>query len=335
MIRNVIPLTLVLFLSFLVRGSAPIPAYAEATTTLRVATLLPPGSPYNDILRAWNRTLKKETDNRVQLRFYTGGSQGDERDFVRKMRVGQMDAAIVTTTGLGILVRPVLVLTLPGLIESYDQLDRARAALNDRFSELFRRSGVELLAWADAGKARIFSAHKFAAPGDIKSLRPWAWKDDPIFAHYLKVIGANPVRLGLNEVYAGLQTRMVDTVPASAVAAIALQWFTKLEYMAKQNYSIVVGAVIVEKEKFEALSQEDQRTLRETAHRMTSAFQPMTRRDDGQAYQSLLKRGIIEVDLDAHKAAWDDAASQTRAQLTGLVYSKSLLQEVERVVQGK
>ncbi len=128
---------------------------------------------------------------------------------------------------------------------------------------------------------------------------------------------------------------MVDTVPCSAVAAIALQWFTKLKYMAKQNYSIVVGAIIVEQKKFDALSKEDQQALRDTAHKMTGAFQPMTRRDDGQAYQSLLKRGIIEVDLDAHKAAWDDAASQTRAQLTGLVYSKSLLQEVERVVQGK
>ncbi len=162
LIRNVIPLTLVLFLSFLVRGSAPIPAYAEATTTLRVATLLPPGSAYNDILRAWNRTLKKETDNRVQLRFYTGGSQGDERDFVRKMRVGQMDAAIVTTTGLGILVRPVLVLTLPGLIESYDQLDRARAALERPFlrsvSEKRRRAAQRGRTRERLGFSRLTSS---------------------------------------------------------------------------------------------------------------------------------------------------------------------------------
>jgi len=163
-------------LAVFLRGSAPAPALAEEITTIRLATLLPPGSPYNDLLRAWNRSVKKGTGNKVQLRFYTGGSQGDERDFVK----------------------------------DYDQLARVRKALDGRFTKLFEASGFQLLAWADAGKVRIFSAHEFAAPSDLKSLRPWAWKDEPIFAHFLKVIGANPVRLGLNEVYAGLQTRMIE-----------------------------------------------------------------------------------------------------------------------------
>ena len=316
------------------RGSAPGPALADEMTTIRLATLLPPGSPYNDLLRAWNRSLKKGTDNQVQIRFYTGGSQGDERDFVRKMRVGQMDAAILSTTGLGILVRPTLVLAVPGVMKDYDQLDRVRDALDGRFTGLFERSGFQLLAWADAGKIRIFSAHEFAAPTDLKSLRPWAWKDEPIFAHFLNVIGANPVRLGLNEVYAGLQTRMIDTVPSSAIAAIALQWFTKLKYVAKQNFGIIVGAMLIKKEKYDALTPEQQQVLRDSAIKMTRVFQPMVRRDDDRAYRSLVKRGFVEVDLSVHQAAWDAAAATTRNQLIGRVYSKSLLEAVETAAAG-
>jgi len=321
-------------LAVFLRGSAPAPALAEEITTIRLATLLPPGSPYNDLLRAWNRSVKKGTGNKVQLRFYTGGSQGDERDFVRKMRVGQMDAAVLTTTGLGILVRPTLVLAVPGVMKDYDQLARVRKALDGRFTKLFEASGFQLLAWADAGKVRIFSAHEFAAPSDLKSLRPWAWKDEPIFAHFLKVIGANPVRLGLNEVYAGLQTRMIDTVPVSAVAAIALQWFTKLKYVTKQNFGFIVGAMLIKKEKYDALAPEHQQVLRDSAVKMTRAFQPLVRRDDDRAYASLMKRGFIEVDLTAHQAAWDAAATSTRTQLIGRVYSKSLLEAVEKAASG-
>ena len=321
-------------LAVFVRGSAPGPALAEEITTIRFATLLPSGSPYNDLLRAWNRSVKKGTDNKVQIRFYTGGSQGDERDFIRKMRVGQMDAAVLTTTGLGILVRPALVLVVPGVIENYDQLARVRKALKGRFTELFQRSGFELLVWADAGKIRILSAHEFAAPSDLKALRPWAWKDEPIFAHFLKVIGANPVRLGLNEVYAGLQTRMIDTVPSSAIAAIALQWFTKLKYVAKQNFGIIVGAMLIKKEKYDALTPEQQQVLRDSAIKMTRVFQPMVRRDDDRAYRSLVKRGFVEVDLSVHQAAWDAAAATTRNQLIGRVYSKSLLEAVETAAAG-
>lgn len=314
-------------LAAFLRGSAP--AHAEEVTTIRLATLLPSGSPYNDVLRVWNRNLKKQTNNKVQIRFYTGGSQGDERDFIRKMRVGQMDAAILSTTGLGILVRPALVLAAPGVVENYDQLARVRATLDGRFNGLFESSGFQLLAWADAGKTRILSAHEFAKPSDLKSLRPWAWKDEPIFAHFLKVIGANPVRLGLNEVYAGLQTRMIDTVPVSAIAAIALQWFTKLKYVTKQNIGIIVGAILIKKEKYDSLTPEQQQILRDTAVQMTEAFIPMVRRDDDRAYDSLLKRNFIEVDLAKHQAAWDAVSATTRNELAGRVYSKSLLQAVE------
>lgn len=320
--------------ALLVSNSGPNSALADDVTTIRFATLLPPGSPYNDVLRAWNRTLKKGTDNKVQIRFYTGGSQGDERDYIRKMRVGQMDAAVLTTTGLGILVRPALVLSLPGVVNDYDQLARVREALDGRFAELFEREGFQLLAWADAGKTRIFSMNEFAAPSDLKSLRPWAWKDDPIFAHFLKVIGANPVRLGLNEVYGGLQTRMIDLVPTSAVAAVVLQWFTKLKYMTKQNFGIIVGAILIKQEKYDMLTPEHQQVLRDSAVQMTRAFQPLVRRDDDGAYRSLLKRGFIEVDLSPHQAEWDAATATTRNELAGRVYSKSLLKAVETAAAG-
>lgn len=52
-------------------------------------------------------------------------------------------------------------------------------------------------------------------------------------------------------------------------------------------------------------------------------------RDDATAYQSMLKRGIEEVDTSPHKAAGDAVALKTRKQLAGHVYSKSSLAAVE------
>jgi TRAP-type C4-dicarboxylate transport system substrate-binding protein len=116
-------------------------ADADGKTVIRYATLAPSGSTFGKVLKAWSRSLQKETEGRVELRYYSGGSQGDERDFIRKMRAGQMDAAGVTSTGLGIIVRPVLVLSSPGLIETYDQLERVREKMTPRFDEMFREAG--------------------------------------------------------------------------------------------------------------------------------------------------------------------------------------------------
>ena len=322
--------------AFLLPGAVSTPqANAASPIIIRFASLAPPGSGFMKLMKAWNRSLKKETENRVELRFYSGGSQGDERDFIRKIRAGQMDAAGVTTTGLGIVARPVLVLTAPGMITEYDQLERARTQLGDRFAKLFKDNGFVMLAWGEAGKNRIFSMDEFAKPDDLKTLRPGAWKDDPVFAAYITTIGANPVRMGVPEVYGGLQTRMLDTVPASALAAVALQWYTRLNYMAKENFGILIGGSLIKQEKFDALTEHDQKVLIDTSERAARAGDRMARRDDARAYASLVKRGMIEVDTSPYKAEWDAVAKKTREKLTGRVYSKSLLEAVEKVIANE
>ena len=319
--------------SFLLPGAVSAPqASANGPIIIRFASLAPSGSGFMKVSKAWNRSVKKETNNRVEIRFYSGGSQGDERDFVRKMRAGQMDGAGISTTGLGMVARPVLVLTAPGLLTEYDQLARARTELNDRFTKMFKDAGFVLLNWGEAGKNRLFSMHEFARPDDLKSLRPWAWKDDPVFAEFIHVIGANPVRMGLPEVYGGLQTRMVDTVPASALAAVALQWYTRLKYMAKDNFNIMVGGGIITVDKFNEMSEHDQKVLLATSVRASKANDALVRRDDARAYASLVARGMIEVDTSAYKAEWDAVAKKARDNLAGRVYSKSLLDAVEKVV---
>jgi TRAP-type C4-dicarboxylate transport system substrate-binding protein len=318
----------------LVGGSGAPHAEAEGKTVIRYATIAPGGSSFGKILKAWGRSLSKETEGRVELRYYSGGSQGDERDFIRKMRVGQMDAAGLTTIGLGIIVRPVLVLAAPGIIKTYEQLDGVREKMDERFAKMFEDAGFVLLNWSDAGAGRIMSTKPIFKPADLKASRPWAWKDDPIFAEFLKVVGANAVRLGVPEVYAALQTKMVDVVPVSPLAAVAMQWFTKLKYMSKESFGLILGGSVVKREKFDQLSPEDQKILMDTARRAAQALDKVVRRDDGKAYDTLIKRGIELVDTGPYQAEWDKAADETIDRLTGRIFSKSLLAEVRAAAGG-
>jgi TRAP-type C4-dicarboxylate transport system substrate-binding protein len=314
--------------AFAAPGAITRPAAAESAVELRIATLAPSGSTWMKVFNAWNLTIQKETNNTLKLRFYAGGSQGDERDFVRKMRAGQMDGASITSTGLGQLVRQVLVLSLPGVFDEYDELERVRAAMSERFEGMFDQEGYTMLGWGDVGKTRLFSMERVERPSDIKKLRPWAWKDDLIFTEFLKVVGANPVRLGVPEVYPALQTRMVDTLPASALAAVSLQWYTRLKYVSKRNSGIIVGATLIRKDKFEKLTDDQKKVLVETAARAHVALNKSIRRDDDRSYQTVLKRGLTEVDTTENQAEWEDVGRQVRERLAGRVYPKSLLDAV-------
>ena len=151
---------------------------------------------------------------------------------------------------------------------------------------------------------------------------------------FVKAIGAKPVRVGLSAVFSGLGDNELQIVPASAMVAVAFQWYTRLKAMTSSNFNIIVGGSVISKKKFDELTIADQRTLLDTAKRAARKLDQIVQRDDGRAYETLLDRGITVVDTTAHQAAWDAAAKKARERLAQRgVYSKSLLRAVESAVK--
>ena len=222
----------------------------------------------SDLGRAFQqlrKELKEVTNGQVNLKMYDGGVAGDEMTVVRKMRVGQLDGALLTSTGLGALVPQVLVLQAPGLITSYPALDDVREKLGPDLVALFDKAGYELISWGDSGQVRIFSKHKIQHPNDLRNVRPWVWRGSPTMKAFIEAAGANGVTMGLPEVFSALQTGMVDTVIASSIGVLAFQWHTKLATMTKPGGGIVVGAYVIKKDRLAALPKAAQDHIRQSA----------------------------------------------------------------------
>jgi len=325
-------LILALTLAVLVVPGRPAGSQAPApkATVIRIASLAPPGSSFVKVLKAWSRTLEKETEGRVELRVFSGGSEGSDRDLVKRIKAGKLDAAGVATTGLSMVAPELQVLTAPGLLTDDAQLDRAREKLDAQLQKLIEDGGFKLLAWGDGGKNRVFSSTEFKSPADLAGKSGWAGKDNAVSLAYTKALGTNPVKVGASGVFPGLKDGKLEVVPASAMAAVAFQWYTKLKYMSSSNFNIIVGGSIISKKTFNELSEADQKTLLDTAKRAASKLDQIVGRDDARAYETLLGRGITEVDATVNQAAWDAAAEKAREQLIERgVFSRSLLKAVE------
>ncbi|MGB8329570.1 MAG: TRAP transporter substrate-binding protein DctP [Polyangiales bacterium] len=323
-------LTLALVALFTPGRSAVSQVPSSPTTTIRIASLAPPGSSFVKVLKAWSRTLQKETEGRVELRVFSGGSEGSDRDLVKRIKAGKLDAAGVATTGLSMVAPELQVLTAPGLLTEDAQLDRARDKLDPQLQKLIEDGGFKLLAWGDGGKNRVFSSSEFSTPADLAGRPGWAGKDNAVGLAYVKALGANPIRVGASGVFPGLKDGKLEIVPASAMAAVAFQWYTKLKFVTTSNFNIIVGGSIISKKKFDQLSKADQKTLLDTAARAAAKLDDIVAKDDARAYQTLLGRGIKEVDTSMNSAAWDASAKKARDQLAQSgVYTKSLLKAVE------
>src|SRR5690349_6325301 len=112
-------------------------------TELRIATLAPSGSPWMEVLDKAANEIKEKTGGRVALKYFEGGQQGDERDFVRKIKLGQLDGAAVTAVGLSMIDESIRVLELPTMFQTVEELDYVADKMWPYFQKKFEKKRSE------------------------------------------------------------------------------------------------------------------------------------------------------------------------------------------------
>lgn len=303
---------------------------AAPTKTISIATLAPPGSTWMRVFDAWNREVRRRSGGSLQFRFYSGGVQGDEAEVIRKMRNGRLDGGAVTAVGLAEVYRPAIVYELPLLFASYEQLDRARTALQPDMDLAFSRAGYIMLGWADVGIARVFSTQRIASPTDLARTHAWGWREDPIVPAYLRAAHATVVPLGVPDVLGALQTNRIDTLITPPVAAVSLQWASRVRYMTDIGQNMTIGGTVMSKRTFDQLTPEQQTILRETATQFHALARRNLRRDEDLAVRALAQRNIQVVPVSpAQREEWKRLAAGVRRQLAGQIADQALIDRIQ------
>ncbi|PYV67904.1 MAG: C4-dicarboxylate ABC transporter substrate-binding protein, partial [Acidobacteria bacterium] len=187
---------------------------ASAQTRIRLGTLVPSGTSYYHSLESMGAKWKQSSNGSIALTIYGGGTMGSEDEIVRRMRVGQLQAAVLTAAGLSEIDRSVSALQKMPLM--YRSLDEAAYVREKLASDLERRladKGFVVLFWGDAGWVRIFSKDPGILPQDFKKMRIFVTAGDVPQSELLRSAGYKPVLLEWSDVLTSLQTGMVDAVP--------------------------------------------------------------------------------------------------------------------------
>jgi TRAP-type C4-dicarboxylate transport system substrate-binding protein len=303
---------------------------AAQMLVIRVATLAPKASPFLRAFEELDQTIRQISGGQVGFEVYSSGVAGDESDVIRKMKIGQLDAAMVTSDGLGLMVPEVNVLRAPGIISNYVQLEAVTRAVLPEFNELFEKNDYKLISWGEAGEYRYFSREPVRHPNDIKRMRPWLWPQSPVAQETWRTIGATPVPLGLPEVYGALSTKMIDLVESTSLAYVALQWHTTgLKYVTQQAHGMLMGAWVMNKRTFDKLSPEVQSEVIKLARRNSELENVRTRKSDQGALRWLVERGYTATPFTPEgQQAFDAAFASVRKRLTQRLYPAPLIGRV-------
>jgi TRAP-type C4-dicarboxylate transport system substrate-binding protein len=267
-------------------------AAAAPEYELKFATLAPPGSTWMNLLEDWGEQVARESDGRLVFKFYPGAVQGDEPEVLQKMRFNQLQGGAFSGYGIGRMYSPARVMELPFLFRDHAEIDFVRERFMPQFEQGFRDNGFELLGWMEIGFVHMFSQQPIRSIEDMKKRRVWLWQGDPMGQAFFDASGISPVPLSIVDVYTSLSTGLVDTVYCTPLAAIALQWFTKTEYVSSVSLTNAMGGLIVSKRFFDGLPADLQQLLRETGHAAGEKLVIATREDNARSVTELKQRGL-------------------------------------------
>ena len=305
---------------------------ASAAIEIKIATVAPEGSAWMRIFAKMKVAIEQKTGGEVKLRFFPGQVAGDERDVVRKINTGQLQGGSFTSVGLALVNPKVMVLQMPLLFSNYAQLDKVRAALKAEFEESFREKGFELLGWGDVGWVYLMTKEPVASKADLKKQKVWVWSDDPISKTLMKESGVSPLPLGLPQVYPALNTGMVNAVYNAPLAALTLQWNTKVKYYSDFPLAIAIGATVVSKKVWDSLKPEHQKLVKEISEKHHKALNARVRSDNDKALASLKGGGLQPVAVSpAAKKEFVDVATRVAHQFAPRYYPKALLDKVMKL----
>lgn len=289
---------------------------ARAATTIKIATLAPDGTAWMREMRAGAEAVKKDTDGRVEIKYYPGGVMGDEPTVLRKMRIGQLQGGAFTGGELSQVDKDAQIYSLPFLFKTQDEVDEIRAQLDPLLKQGFARAGFDVAGISGGGFAYLMSVNPIKTRDDLKAAKVWVPQGDRVAEAGFKAGGVTPISLPLADVYTSLQTGLINTVANTPAGAIAFQWHTKVRHMVNLPITYVVGILVIDKKVVDALAPADRKALNDDLSAAFARLEKINRNDNAQALVALQKQGVtIFTPNAAETASWDAVGVAARKEL--------------------
>ena len=268
----------------------------------KIATVSPDGTFWMQEMRAGAEEIKKKTQGRVVFKFYPGGVMGSDESVLRKIRIGQLQGGAVTAGSMTGIAPDIAIYELPYLFESLDQVDYVRSKMDDDLVNALEQKGFVSFGMAEGGFSYMMSDESLQSVADVRNKKVWLPSNHPVGEAVFNSADISTVPLPLSDVLTGLQTSLIDTIITSPIAAIALQWHTKINYVMDEPLTYFSALLVIDKKAFNKLNDEDRELVRRVMGDAFKRINEQNRKDNVEAKQALINQGIKFVRLSPASA---------------------------------
>jgi TRAP-type C4-dicarboxylate transport system substrate-binding protein len=144
-----------------------------------------------------------------------------------------------------------------------------------------------------------------------------------------KKLGLNGVPLGVPEVDGNLTSGKIDACYGSPLAAVALQWYSKVKYMTSMPSSFAIAATVVSLDALKKLSADDAKAVEDISRANAKKLRKVIRKANVDAKGTMSRKGVTVVPTPI--AMVDEITKKSGEiwnELAGKMYTKEELKMV-------
>jgi TRAP-type C4-dicarboxylate transport system substrate-binding protein len=305
--------------------------HADAQPRLKFGTIAPRGSIYHQALLETGESWKRAEAPGAGFTVFTDGSQGGEADLVRRMRIGQLNGALMSVVGLVEIDAGAAALQkMPLMFRSWEEVDAAGERVRPLLEKRMLDKGFVVLLWAEGGWVRFFSRERARLPADFKRLKMFAWSGDPEQVSLMKAIGYQPIVLETGDILPGLQTGLINAVPVTSTWALATQIDASAQHMLDIRWVPVVGAAVITRTTWDSLSPAGREAMRRGAAKAAADLRARRSSSDLEAIEAMRKRGLQVHSLTPEQEAeWRQLAESVYPRIRGTMVPADMFDAVQ------
>ena len=308
--------------------------YTFAQMQIKIATLAPQNSEWAEKFQKGSIEIQERTENRVKLKFYWGGAQGNAKKILQKIKIRQLHGGTFSPTDFQEVYPDLNIYGLPFLFKDFDEADYVRDRVDNQLEQGFKNLGFNTYGFAGGGFAYILSNEPIREYEDLKNKKIWLPQGDLISYEAMRSLNLLPVPLPMTDVLTGLQTGLIDIVAIPPVVALALQWHTKINYITRVPVLYAMGFLAIDSKMINRINTDDRKVLNEVISRIYSEVDSNSQQDSENAYEALSKIGIQEIqfDGDEYQKLTDLLEEPTKKMANDGFYSLELFNEIKMYI---
>ena len=312
-------------LSFsLLMGSAA----AMAKTVFIASDVHPADYPTTAAVIHMGEKLSQQTDGRLSIRMFPSGQMGDESTTLEKTRAGAIDILRVSMAPVGGILPQVSVFNMPFVFRDTDH--QHKVLDGDVGSKLAKEIsdsnlGLVFLGWMDAGSRSLITKKPITTLDDLKGVKI-RLQNNPIGLDTFKALGANPIVLPVGDVFASLQTGVIDAAENNEPTFDTENYVVAgTKYFDLTEHFMIPEVLVFSKRKWSKLSAEDQALIVKLAKEAQAEERVLWAEYVEKSKQRLQSQGVKFLPVD--KKPFVDATAPVREKY-GKQFS-DLMQEIQ------